>query len=127
MQRPAGKQDPTMRGAARTLAVASAIIGMGLTALPAAAQTQVAAGVAGKAHAQRSAPGPTAAPRKALERAKRLLALRNQHDRIKFTAACGANGFATRWYKNARTEFGGRFVHSTGGSARKVPPCPADP
>ena len=33
--------------------------------------------------------------------------------KIKFTAGCGASGFATRWYKNSKTEFGGRFVHVT--------------
>jgi len=33
--------------------------------------------------------------------------------KLKFTDGCGASGFATRWYKNARTEFGGRFVHVT--------------
>jgi hypothetical protein len=82
MQRPAGKQDPPMRRTAQILAVAGTIIGMGLTALPAVAQTLGAVGVAGQAHAQRSAPGPTAAQRKALERAKRLLALRNQHGSI---------------------------------------------
>ena len=37
-------------------------------------------------------------------------------DKVKFTAGCGANGFATRWYKNARTEFGGRFVHVSAAS-----------
>ena len=36
--------------------------------------------------------------------------------KIKFTDGCGANGFATRWYKNARTEFGGRFVHVSAAS-----------
>jgi hypothetical protein len=33
--------------------------------------------------------------------------------KLKFTDGCGASGFATRWYKNARTELGGRFVHVT--------------
>ena len=69
-----------MRRTAQILAVAGAVIGMGLTALPAAAQTQGAA--LSKAHSQRSAPTPTAAQRKALERAKHLMALRNQRGSI---------------------------------------------
>ncbi|HEX5189528.1 MAG TPA: carboxypeptidase regulatory-like domain-containing protein [Streptosporangiaceae bacterium] len=36
--------------------------------------------------------------------------------KVKFTDGCGADGFATRWYKNARTKFGGRFVHVSAAS-----------
>jgi hypothetical protein len=82
MQRAAGKQDPTMRRTAQTLAVAGAIVGIGIAALPASAQAQGTAAVAGTAHAHRASPAPTAAQRKALARAKKLLAMRNQHGSI---------------------------------------------
>ena len=69
-----------MRRTALTMAVAGAVIGMGLAALPAAAQSQVTA--VSKAHFGRSASGPTAAQRAALQRAKHLMALRHQHGSI---------------------------------------------
>src|SRR5262245_2287253 len=69
-----------MRRTAQNLAVAGAVIGMGLTALPAAAQSAQTA-LSG-AHSARSASGPTAEQRAALQRAKHLLALRNQHGSI---------------------------------------------
>ncbi len=71
-----------MRRTAQTLAVAGAVIGIGLSALPASAQTQVAASAASTARSERSAPAPTAAQRKVLDRAKKLMALRNQHGSI---------------------------------------------
>ena len=71
-----------MRRSAQTLAVAGAVIGIGLSALPASAQTQAAAGAASTARSQRAAPAPTGAQRKALDRAKKLMALRNQHGSI---------------------------------------------
>ncbi len=80
-----------MRRTAQTLAVAGAVIGMGLSALPASAQTQNVARAGSAARSQRSAPTPTAAQRKALERAKKLMALRNQHGSI-VGRVLGANG-----------------------------------
>ncbi len=71
-----------MRRTAQTLAVAGAIVGLGLTAIPASAQTATAASRTLKAHAAPSAPRPTAAQRKALTRAKRLMALRDQRGSI---------------------------------------------
>jgi len=67
-----------MRRTAQALAVAG-VIGMALTALPAAAQTQAAFA---QAHSERSAPTPTAAQRAALQRAKHLMSLRNQRGSI---------------------------------------------
>jgi hypothetical protein len=69
-----------MRRTAQTLAVAGAVIGMGLTAMPTSAQAQTA--VRTKAHSGRSAPRPTAAQRAALQRARHLIALRNQRGSI---------------------------------------------
>lgn len=69
-----------MRRTAQILAVAGAVIGMGLTALPASAQAQTA--VRTEAHSGRSAPRPTAAQRAAIQRARHLMALRNQHGSI---------------------------------------------
>ena len=71
-----------MRRTAQTLAVAAAVLGLGISAAPASAQAQGAASAGGVARSQRSAPTPTAAQRKALERAKRLMALRSQHGSI---------------------------------------------
>ncbi|HEX2322112.1 MAG TPA: carboxypeptidase-like regulatory domain-containing protein [Streptosporangiaceae bacterium] len=69
-----------MRRTAQALAVAAVVIGMGLTALPATAQTHGAAFA--KAHSGRSGPGPTPAQRAALQRARHLMALRHQHGSI---------------------------------------------
>jgi hypothetical protein len=80
-----------MRRTAQILAVAGAIIGLGLSALPASAQTQNAARAGSAARSQRSAPTPTAAQRSALGRAKKLMALRNQHGSI-IGRVLGANG-----------------------------------
>src|SRR5215467_12138721 len=66
-----------MRRIAQTLAVAGALIGLGVIALPAAA-SQVSSGHRdGQARADKLSPTP--AQLKALARAKRLSALRNQH------------------------------------------------
>jgi hypothetical protein len=69
-----------MRRTAQALAVAAVVIGMGLTALPATAQTHGAAFA--KAHSGRSGPGPTPVQRAALQRARHLMALRHQHGSI---------------------------------------------
>ncbi|MDR2986872.1 MAG: carboxypeptidase regulatory-like domain-containing protein [Nocardiopsaceae bacterium] len=69
-----------MRRSAQTLAIAGALIGTGLTALPASAQSNSAA--LSKAHSRQSATTPTPAQRRALERARHLMALRHQRGSI---------------------------------------------
>ena len=56
----------------------------------------------------------------------RIAGLQPGSYKVKFTEGCGASGFATRWYKNARTQFGGRFVRVfaakvTGGINQTLP------
>ena len=63
-----------MRRIAQSLAVAGAVLGLGLSALPAGASTLNASRVAGTARAQ----SPTPAQRQAAARAARLAALRHQ-------------------------------------------------
>jgi hypothetical protein len=69
-----------MRRSAQTLAIAGAVIGMGLTALPASAQSHGPA--LSKSHSRRSAPAPTRAQRQAIERARHLMALRHRRGSI---------------------------------------------
>src|SRR6266567_8230825 len=69
-------QERTMRRIARSLAVAGAILGMGLSALPAGASTLGAGRVAATVRAAQSSPTP--AQRQAAARAAKLAALRNQ-------------------------------------------------
>src|SRR5258708_31604534 len=76
----AGQQELKMRRIAQTLAVTSAVVGLGLTALPATASPLRAAN--GATRAEHAAPAPTPAQRMALERARRLSALRNQRGAI---------------------------------------------
>ncbi|HUZ54684.1 MAG TPA: carboxypeptidase-like regulatory domain-containing protein [Streptosporangiaceae bacterium] len=65
-----------MRRIAQSLAMAGAILGMGLSALPAGASTLGASRVTGPARAAQASPAP--AQRQAAARAARLAALRNQ-------------------------------------------------
>src|SRR5260370_20412687 len=65
-----------MRRIAQSLAVTGALVGVGLTALPAAASPLSADRTAVRARAAQ--PSPTPAQLRALDRAKRLRALRNQ-------------------------------------------------
>jgi hypothetical protein len=52
---------------------------------------------------------PTATTR-AADGSYRIADLQPGSYKVEFTDGCGASGFATRWYKNARTEFGSRLV-----------------
>jgi carboxypeptidase family protein len=65
-----------MRRIAQSLAVTGALIGIGVTALPAAASPLGAGRTAGRTHAAQ--PSPTPAQLRALDRAKRLRAIRNR-------------------------------------------------
>ena len=69
-----------MRRIAQTLAVTGAVLGMGLTALPAGASTLGSSDVVGKARAAHASPTP--AQRQAAARAARLLSLRGQRGAI---------------------------------------------
>src|ERR1022692_4790380 len=71
-----GKQELQMRRIAPTLAVAGALLGMGLVALPAAASTTGIGAVTRTTSAAQASPTP--AQRQAAARAARLAALRNQ-------------------------------------------------